>query len=387
MLVYNWKINRNVIFLASFLILFALESTMYSSFIYGGNLKYYTFLSIISPFFFIKAPMLFFFIRGISKDNFLVKWSDLLHFLPFFIHLINNIPYLLAPYDIQYDLSSHIIQNFRNYRELDFNFLYPPIWNEMGRSLQFLIYIVLSFFTIQKVSKMSGTLSGQLKFQHQFTIVRMRFLLYLILFIAVIHNILNVLFLYGIQNFEIQRAISMLITFAMMVYFSIPGFVVLNPKFLYGLPHLETKHISAVQFESNKKVSLKKANAQENFSKASDEYFTILTQKIIDFIEIDKPFLNPDFQVSNIGEVLGVPANHVQYCLNELMQTRFMTLKNEKRVDHAKALLLEKYAEISIGEIGSMSGFTSVSTFYSTFKDVTGFSPVQWVKMNNQLKK
>jgi AraC-like DNA-binding protein len=387
MLIYNWKINKNVIFLAAFLSVFALESTMYSSFIYGGNLKYYTFLSIISPFYFIKAPMLYFFIRGISKDNFLIKWTDIFHLIPFIVHSVNNLPYLLSPIEVKYDIAAHIIQNYNSYRDLNFSFIYPPIWNEIARSVQFLIYIVLSLFTIGKVNKQSSELSGQLKFQHKYTIFRMRLLLYLILSIAILHNVINCFFYYGYHHANFQQSTSLLLYFAMIVYFSIPGFVVLNPKFLYGLPHLETKHISAAQFESSRKINPKKSDNQENLIRSSDEYFIVLSQKIIDFIDIDKPYLNPDFQVSSICNVLGVPANHVQYCLNELMQTRFIILKNEKRVDFAKSLLLEKYTEISIEEISSLSGFSSVSTFYSTFKDVTGFSPVQWVKMNNQLKK
>jgi AraC-like DNA-binding protein len=47
------------------------------------------------------------------------------------------------------------------------------------------------------------------------------------------------------------------------------------------------------------------------------------------------------------------------------------------RIDEAKSLMLEN-RDTSIEEIASQVGFSSLSTFSSTFKKVVGESPVKW---------
>jgi len=144
--------------------------------------------------------------------------------------------------------------------------------------------------------------------------------------------------------------------------------------------------VSAGQFEATNKEFMKNDVSAHNLAASEDNYFKELSGKIMDYIDIEKPFLNKDFKIDDICKTFDVPHNHVQYCLNEIQQTKFNMLRNEKRVEYAKELLKVSYEDISIEEIGLKSGFTSVSSFYSTFKDVTGFTPVHWVKMNKNLK-
>jgi AraC-like DNA-binding protein len=173
----------------------------------------------------------------------------------------------------------------------------------------------------------------------------------------------------------------------LILYFFIPVYIMLNPKFLFGLPYLETHHVSAGQFEATNKDVIRNENNIHQLAANEDNYFKELSGKIMDYINIEKPYLDRNFKIDDISKTFDVPHNHIYYCLNEIQQTKFNMLRNEKRVEFAKELLKTSYEEISIEDIGHQSGFSSVSSFYSTFKDVTGFTPVQWVKMNKNLKK
>lgn len=253
MIFYNWKINKNVLFLSLFLILFALESTLYSTFTYGGDLTYYTFLFTISPLFFLKAPLLFFFVRGIAHDRFYFKLIDLIHFLPFLIHLSANIPYLLTSFEEKLAISSYALANHENFKNIDLNPLYPNTWNSVARAIQLLIYIIGSLVLIRVLKPRFIHLTGQLKYQYNYTVIRLKVLLFLIFMIAAIQNVVNLMYYNQSLIVNYAETVYFLLNLVMFIYFAVPLFVLLCPKMLYGLPYLETKHVSAYQFDDHKK--------------------------------------------------------------------------------------------------------------------------------------
>lgn len=247
---YNWRINKNVIYLAVFLILFALESALLSTFSSGGNLDFYTCLFTISPLFFIKAPVLYFFVRGIAHDRFYFNKKDLLHFIPVLIHLVANFPYLLLSYEEKYSISEYILQNYDNLKILDINSFYPVTWNHTARVIQLFVYLILCFYALRKVRVKFRIMKGQLKFQHNYTNVRLRILLTLIFIISVLLLVLNYMLSMSYEKTELVNYMYMILYLVRGLYFAIPLLIIFSPKLLYGLPHLETKHISANRFHN-----------------------------------------------------------------------------------------------------------------------------------------
>ena len=66
---------------------------------------------------------------------------------------------------------------------------------------------------------------------------------------------------------------------------------------------------------------------------------------------------------------------------SNIMNKNFRQVKSEFRVKYAIKLLESDVAKnISMEGIGRQAGFASNSNFYSCFKDVTGFTPNQWLK-------
>jgi AraC-like DNA-binding protein len=57
------------------------------------------------------------------------------------------------------------------------------------------------------------------------------------------------------------------------------------------------------------------------------------------------------------------------------------------RIEHAKQLLKEgKNKTLSIEGIGSQSGFSSRSNFFSTFKSEVGMTPTEYLEENNKVQ-
>lgn len=53
-------------------------------------------------------------------------------------------------------------------------------------------------------------------------------------------------------------------------------------------------------------------------------------------------------------------------------------MKKEFRVEYSKSLLLMDNSSVTFEGIGAMSGFKSNSNFYSSFKEITGKTPLEW---------
>ena len=75
-----------------------------------------------------------------------------------------------------------------------------------------------------------------------------------------------------------------------------------------------------------------------------------------------------------------VPQNHVSYCVNTLMQTKFSTLKSDLRIQYATELFSGKLKEsYTIEGIAQQAGFKTRASFYGVFKEKTGMTPTEFI--------
>ncbi len=381
MVFYNWRINKNVIFLAAFFVLLALESSMVSSFNFGGNVTFYTVLFIIAPVYFLKAPMLYFFVRGIVNDRFYMKKSDILHFIPFFLHLLANMPFLLMSYDEQYQITNNIMQNFDYFRQLRFS-LYPITWNNAARAIQLFIYIIACLIMMRRVRFRYLRLKGQIKYQYRYTTQRIFVILILVFLIATTSVILNYMFALHLDTTDLIDTMHAFLYAMVYLYFFIPVFVILSPKLLYGLPYLETSHVSATQFEEETDDTSERVDTRANKQQLPIGYYNELATRILEYVESEKPYLDPDFQIKDICTHFVIPQHHVHYFLNEILHTDFHELKTEKRITHAKTIMKKIKNPVKPEDAGIASGFSTNKSFNIAFRKYTGMSPEQW--LNNQ---
>ena len=149
--------------------------------------------------------------------------------------------------------------------------------------------------------------------------------------------------------------------------------LILFPEILYGIPR---KQIEA--------VTSKKKKEKIKIAPEEDPFFDMYTA-ILKYLHQEKPFLNPDFAVSDIALDLQVPQNHVSYCITYLMETRFSKLKSELRIQHAVELLKKgSNSVLTIEAIGKQSGFKTRSNFYAAFKEETGLTPTEYIEQVNK---
>jgi AraC-like DNA-binding protein len=113
------------------------------------------------------------------------------------------------------------------------------------------------------------------------------------------------------------------------------------------------------------------------FEKSSD------VERIVSYIETEKPYLQTDFSLHDISQALNIPRIRVTNCFNKELQTPFPSYRNKLRVAHAISLLRAgAHLTTSIEGIAERSGFKSKSIFYAAFKEEYGMTPTEWIKKN-----
>ncbi|GGO67316.1 AraC family transcriptional regulator [Bowmanella pacifica] len=88
-------------------------------------------------------------------------------------------------------------------------------------------------------------------------------------------------------------------------------------------------------------------------------------------------FLNPNLTLAQLAKRLGTNTSRLSQFVNDNLAMSFPHYLNEKRIEHAKSLLLSD-ASLSAEDIADASGYNSLSTFYSAFKKFTGTTPAKF---------
>jgi AraC-like DNA-binding protein len=111
-------------------------------------------------------------------------------------------------------------------------------------------------------------------------------------------------------------------------------------------------------------------------------------ERILNYIETEKPYVNLDFSLHNLSQALNIPHIRVTNCFNKELNTSFPAYRNKLRVAHAISLLRKgAHLNTSIEGIAERSGFKSKSIFYAAFKEEYGMTPTEWMKKNLEVEK
>lgn len=94
------------------------------------------------------------------------------------------------------------------------------------------------------------------------------------------------------------------------------------------------------------------------------------------FIE-QELFRNPNLKVADVAVELHILPQRLSQFVNDNLGKSFSLLINEYRIDAAKEALV-KNDKYTLEAIGYECGFNSKSTFYTTFKNLTGLTPASF---------
>jgi len=104
-------------------------------------------------------------------------------------------------------------------------------------------------------------------------------------------------------------------------------------------------------------------------------------EKLTDYMNSSKPYLNPDLSLSQLAEEIGISSHYLSQVINEKFKLNFFDFVNRYRVEAFKENIKDpRYSNYSFLGIAFECGFNSKSAFNRIFKQVTGLTPSQFKK-------
>jgi len=104
------------------------------------------------------------------------------------------------------------------------------------------------------------------------------------------------------------------------------------------------------------------------------------------WLESDKPYCNPDFQLMDLRQVLTLNRSYLSRFINAEYGCSFYQWINGLRIEEAKRLMREQ-PELKLQDIADRCGFASRQVFARAFLRETGFTPSEWISSSGQTPK
>jgi len=95
------------------------------------------------------------------------------------------------------------------------------------------------------------------------------------------------------------------------------------------------------------------------------------------WMRTDKPYLNPDFRLMDLREVLPLNRTYLSALINSAYGCNFYQFVTNYRINEAKQLMRE-HPEMQLQEVAERSGFSSPTVFSRIFARETGMTPREW---------
>jgi AraC-like DNA-binding protein len=303
---------------------------------------------------FTYGPLLLLYIKFMTKPERRFNWLSLLHFIPFIAFFTISVIFRTKP----------LVRDLRGFFNPD-EFISLRIIYGTCFFLSITIYSILAFIEIKRhqdnlknlVSYTSGVIT-----LNWLKIISISF--YVAYFILFILGGLNM-----VGNY---------IPFD--PYFIIFGFIALF-SFAYSFYGIKQPEIFGTVVKSNgdHRKGPEKYIKSGLKDKQAEEYLN----KLISFVEKNKPYLDPNLTIHELSAITGIQRHYITQILNEKYKRNFFTFINEYRVKE----VVERFSDPTFNQytilaIAFDAGFNSKTTFNSIFKSQTGLTPSQFREQN-----
>ena len=105
----------------------------------------------------------------------------------------------------------------------------------------------------------------------------------------------------------------------------------------------------------------------------------VIFERIKDYMENKQPYLEYDFQMSDMAEAVYTNKSYVSKTINAMAGKNFCQFVNSYRVRYA-VHVMHKNPKIKVGELALMSGFSSMVSFDMAFKLHMNTTPSEYLR-------
>ncbi|MGJ1420363.1 helix-turn-helix domain-containing protein [Sphingobacterium spiritivorum] len=138
---------------------------------------------------------------------------------------------------------------------------------------------------------------------------------------------------------------------------------------------------SIYSLESAANIVDKIGNKNKAGERLTSQQVDILKNVLLQKTTTQRLHLNPGLTLSTLADHIGINTHDLSYVINNGLEKNFYQFINELRTEEAKKLLVSGEAkQLDMFGIAIQAGFNSRTTFYSSFKKVTGVTPTEYIK-------
>ena len=373
-----WKNSKNYNNLANKVLSLFFFSIGYSIFGYllvvSGWIVYLPLLyKTPLPFGYLIYPSLYLYIQLILTNRTAINRKNWLHFIPFFIAIIDLLPFYFMPLKDKNSILSNLLQDLSNTYLVDSGFL--PAWTHyVFKQLQSFIYLILIWKLLYRNTVFKKIIFQDLAIASQInqvknwliTISAWMTLSYVTFLIFMGFTILNPNYqITGIYT-ELASIVSSFSIFALCFH------VFFHPNVLYGFIDFQIG-------ENQNKLNLKNIELEEIEIKPtiSSEKWAILEHLILE----KEYFKKQGMSIERLSIELNISSRQLSFCINYYKKMKFQDYINSLRLQFVISEFQNGTIENNtIEAIGANAGFGSRSSFFSVFKKQMGCTPLEYIK-------
>jgi len=301
---------------------------------------------LLSSSFLLFNPAFYLYVRSLIQNDFRPKWIYILHLVPFVF--FETFAFIL-----------HEPYARRGFLNMDSTFWFRIIFS-LSSILSWIAYNVATAAILFRHRR---------RLMDEFSNIESNEKTGWLLFIVIFYNLFCFAsVVIGVYSVLIDLAFPLSPVYnysALLLFVYIVGFYGLKQEAIYG------------RIANGGKI-------QERYAKSqlTPEQKEKIRQILINFIEKNRAYLNPDLNMNMLSESLKIPKHHLTEVLNMVIGKNFFRFVNEYRVEEVKRRLVQPGQNYSIEAIGYDCGFSSKSSFYTVFKQITGKTPAQYKELN-----
>ncbi len=367
--------NRVNLFLFGFFFINNLYSLAHYATIYSGSKTMIAIMLVnFTPLFLILGPVLYFYVRGVLRDDYRLSKTDWLHFIPAFILLINILPHLFSSFEYKLSFGARVLSSPSEILN-NKNLFIPSGVNFLLRPIIGLIYVAICIRLMY------------LKFKHERPDNKQAKLIYTWLSFLIFNTLLVyasflIFTIFSFQSLdykiaEVRGYYFLNITLIGLILFNIS--LLFFPNILYGLPQLDFALPNKLNASAAELLPRRVVRSFE----ISEEKLQLLHDKIEHYCQT-KPYLNPDFSLSTMSAYTDIPVHHLSYYFNEHLNINFNTWKNDHKINYVIELIDKGSNELlTLDALAKQAGFGSRTTFFNAFKQKMGLTPSEFLNKQN----
>ncbi|AWW32114.1 hypothetical protein DN752_19320 [Echinicola strongylocentroti] len=326
--------------------------------------------SIGSVICFLFMPMAYLYVRSVlNKQS--PRLKDVLHFIPFALYLINNIPYLILPYEKQLALlQEQIFDGVSSQLAAHTLIMIPNEVNVIIYHIVFGIYWLLQVWIIISFIKHGD---ADIKEENSHAVN------WLFFFCSIQFLLFYPYFVHSYNPFEMSiYADFSEIGGALCVIFC-AGYLFCKPEILYGFTEVLAP-ANNIQTENAKVIQQEKVDSYSS-KFLSKTRMIELDSKLSEHIQNNTPYLNQGYNLKDLSDDLDVPLYIISSFINKEKGVNFNDFLNKYRIEYCKQKIKEgEWKNITLEALGYDCGFSNRNSFTSAFKKWVGKTPSEFIK-------